>query len=348
MTSEDSQFMPLSAQIIEPTTSAATLDSLHLRIAIQAAPYRYRSGFTKILESLDHGQSLQDAVQLHRETFSGETQALIDAALKLPEPTRFLLDATSQTENHSPLRWQLRMLIAYPLIMIGVASGFCAVISQSLNAIMKDGFADFGLVGFDVLESRASDQLSANIAIFASVLWCLVIAITIRLCGPRWSFVAVMGGVPLIGKPIRWLSLSELTSRFASVLKQVPETTKATEILAASFRDSQFEMVTQLIHRRIQGGTSIGTAISQSILSDGLCSPVLLTLDRSKDVSLVCEQIANTIKTMAEARCRVVSGIMPLLVLTTIATIVWGTLSGYIHMMLMLLNMFGPFVTLLF
>lgn len=339
MTSEDSLKMPLAAQIIEPASAVATLDTLHLKIAIQAAPLRFRPGFAKILEAMDQGQSLQVAVEKIRSTLSSRARPLVDAALRLPEPTKFLLDVTCATESHSRLNWQVRILLIYPLVLIGITAAICAMICRSLNVIVNEGIGEFGLAGYEVVANLVADQLSANIAIFAAVVWCLVIALTIRLCGPSWSFVAVLGGLPIIGKPLRWLSLSELLSCYASALRQIDEPRKATEVTAGSFQNSDLEMVAQLVHQRILGGTSLGTAISQSLLSDSLCTPVLLTLDRTRELSAACQRVSDTIKTMAEARLRLVSGIIPLLVLATIATIVWGTLGGYVSILMLMVRM---------
>jgi type II secretory pathway component PulF len=269
-----------------------------------------------------------------------DLQSLLQACLKLPDPTRFFLTIVIAQRSSHAVRRQTLTLVGYPLLMIGFAAGTCAFIAQILYNAVNEGFADWGLRGFDEVVRLLDDQRKAFWATFAIMLWCIVTGLTIRFIGPRWAMVSVVGGLPIVGRPLRWLGLHEILVRFQAVTQQSGEgLSLSASTVADSLHGSDYQVVSQLIARRIGSGMAPGLAFSQSMLSDGLCKPALLSIDRSSDLSSGCGQVADMLKRLAEERCRAMGTLMPMFVLITIGTMVWGTIGGYMAMLRLLLSM---------
>lgn len=339
MTSEVDDSKSIGAQIIEPGSLAHTLDSLHLRLALQSAPRRWQRGISELLKAIEQGGSFEDAVNKEKGRMPRDLASLAQASLNLPDPTRFLLDSMAAPQETSFVRWQLRLLFAYPLVMLLSTAGLCAVVCAMLEVMLVEGFGDFGLTGFDQAINYVRDQKAALFALFSILVWCAVVWLTIRMIGPAWSRIAILGGLPILGKPLRWIGLYELLSRYAIVGQQTKDSVKASQIVGQSYHGSEFEVVSDLVARRILAGTQFGAALKQSMLSDGLIAPALLSIDYATDQSQACDKVATTIKSMAESRCRVIDGIMPPLIMIMIGTMIWGTISGYFSGLTILMKM---------
>jgi type II secretory pathway component PulF len=339
MTNDVEQLQPLNAEIVQPGSAAANLDSLNLRIALQIAPRRWVSSLRKLVNSTEQGQSLDEAVRQHSRNMPIELRSLLEAGLKLPEPTRFLLDAIVARRDSEGVRWQLIALVIYPLAMLLFAAGICFIVTSLLHVLMTEGFSDFGLVGFDQAAAYVQDQSMALMAAIGILVWCVVVGLTLRLVGPRWAGVAVLGGLPLYGKPTRWIILNELVHRLGLASGQVNDPIMAMEATAASFQGSSNEVVANLACRRMISGVSTGSAFTQSMLSDGLCAPLLLSIDQNQNLAEGCERVAKALRRIADTRCKFLSMTMPVFVIITIATMIWGTISGYVAIMIMMMRL---------
>lgn len=339
MTSEVDDSKSVGAQIIEPGSIAHTLDTLHLRLALQSSPRRWLPGISALLKTIEHGGSFEDAVKQGVGRMPRDLASLAQASLNLPDPTRFLLDSMAAPQETAFVRWQLRLLFAYPLVMLLLTAGICAVVCAALEIMMIEGFEDFGLTGFGQAINHVKDQRAAQFALLSILVWCAVVWITIGMIGPAWSRIAILGGLPILGKPLRWIGLYELLSRYSIVGQQTIDSVTASQIVGQSYHGSEFEVVADLAARRILAGKQLGSAMKQSMLSDGLISPALLSIDYATDQSRACEKVAATIKSMAESRCRVIGGIMPPLLMIMIGTMIWGTISGYFSGLIILMRM---------
>lgn len=329
----------LEAEIVLPGGAVAGLDSLNLRITMQIAPRSWVRSLQQLIESTEQGQSLAEAIGSHAPKLPAELYALLQSGLKLPEPARFLLDATVTRRNAQEVRWQLITLVAFPLMMLVFAAIICFVVSSTLYILMTEGLADFGLTGFDRALGYVQDQRMGLLAMMAILCWCIVVGLTLRWVGPRWANVAVLGGLPLYGKPLRWIHLYELIERLAIASRQTRDTVGSTEAMAASFVDSSNGKVANLVARRIKAGVSTGAALSQSMLSDGLCAPLLLSIDHESNLAVGCERVAKALRRITDTRCKFLTMMLPVFVIITVGTMIWGTLSGYVAIMIMMIQM---------
>lgn len=329
----------MQAQIVEPSSAVGTIDALNLRIALEAGPRRWRAGIKRVLDTLQIGQPLEQALLANQSQLPKDLRSLFAAAMKLPEPTKFILDCVVIPRETNFLKWQLRIMIVYPLLMLSLTAGICALVCGVLYNLLSEGFSDFGLTGFDAALSYVEDQKAAIGAMFVIVVWSGIVWATVRWLGPSWAPSAVLGGLPLIGKPMRWGYLYELLIRYGLVYQQVPDSAGGAAIVAASLRESPLEIVAELTAKRIRSGVSLGNALAQSMLCDGLSAPAILSVDHATRLPEACVKVAENLKSSAESRCRVVSGILPFFVLILIGTMIWGTISGYLAILQSLIIM---------
>jgi len=339
MTEDDSlnQHSPIEAIVIEPT--AITLDLLKLRLAAQIAPVRWRGSLEMIATKIEGGDPLERAIGSTRAP--RELQCLLSESLNLPDPPRFVLDAIrGRTEVRAS--WNSFVsLVSYPLaifvvaVLIGVAFSFVTRGMVDFAAI-----EEYGLSGFAPVKANIDDQHAALTGAAMVIGWVTLVLLTIAVVGPPWAWTAVVGGVVIIGRPLRWVSLQEILHRYHLFADQGVADGNIGRAVARSFNRSSQAVVAASVAQRIEAGMPIGRSLAQSMLSDGLCRPALLLLDEpGAQASAGFLRTARLLGLLAEQRCRVLGMVMPVLLILMVGTVIWATISCYIMVFLPLVNM---------
>lgn len=320
-------------------TGAITLDALKLRLAAQIAPWRWRSTLEHMATGIEAGDSLDTLAKTIR--MPRELACLWGEALRLPDPTRFMLDAL-RGQGEARASWNaLASLIGYPLALLIFAVSIGAAFSFVAQGIVDfSGLDDLGLAGFDYVQAAIEDQHNALMGVAIVVVWTAVVLLTMAVVGPPWAWMAVIGGVMLIGRPLRWVSLQELLYRFHLFAEQGVVDGSLGRAVARSFSRSSQSVVAESVAYRIEAGTPVGRSLARSMLSDGLCSPALLLLDeQDAHTSAGFLRSARLLGRLAEQRCRVLGMVMPVLLLLIVGTIIWATISCYLLVFLSLVRM---------
>ncbi len=320
-------------------SGAITLDALKLRLAAQIAPARWRSTLERMATRIEAGDSLE--MLATTTTMPRELECLCKEAMRLPDPTRFILDAL-RGRSEVRTNWNgLASLIGYPLAMLMFAVLIGTAFSYSARGIVDfSGLEDLGIRGFDYIQANIEDQQHALMGVGMVVIWTALALLTVALAGPPWAWSAIVGGFIIVGRPLRWVSLQEILYRFHLFAEQGVADGSIGRAVARSFSRSSQAMVAESVARRIEAGMPVGRALANSMLSDGLCSPALLLLDEQEAAtSANFLRSSRLLGQLAEQRCRVLGMILPVLLLLIVGTIIWATISCYIMVFLPVVSM---------
>lgn len=321
-----------AAQVLEGGAGGISLDGLKLRLAVQVAPRGWRRSLGRLATAVDQGHPLDEAFHAVQLSLPKELRCLMSEALSVGDPVGLLLEALRVRDEVGRNWRELMMLIAYPLCLFGfalsVAVAFSFVMTQTVSFAWIE---EFGFAGFEYVQAGLLDQHHAILGLGIVTGWVAVVLLTIFFVGPTWAWVAVVGGIVVFGKPLRWISLQEILYRFNLFVSQGLGTSEAAAAVSRSFGRSSQSVVTQTIASRIAAGVPLGRAMSLSMLSDGLCRPALLMLDlRGQDMSRALLETAELFGVLVEQRCQTLRAILPVFLLCLIGTILWGTLCSYI------------------
>ena len=331
----------VKAEILDGESQAEVLLSLQLQLAEQLSPWTWRKELRKIRAELESGKDLEAACASSLERAPAELRNLLDEALKVPAPLELLIDALRIREDVRRGWRELVAVLAYPCVLFVIA----IVVAVSFSTVMKnmvyfDWIEDFGLSGADFVTTNLTDQHQAIVGLALMTLWTVVVLLSVYLIGPRWGTVAVIGGMFIIGKPIRWVCLQELLGRLQLFVKQGLNPVEAAEATANSFLKSRNEVAAMAIASRIQRGTSLGQAFAQSSLADGICRPSLYMLDeRESDMEVALGEAVSLLGKLTTQRCRTLAGILPVFALAIIGTVLWSTLCAYFFGLMPLMTM---------
>ena len=297
-------------------------------------------------ERVEAGTVLPDAVQELNNSAPRELRCLLREALSAKDPAGLMVDLV-RVRQEVRVGWRSFLSVTlYPGILFLFALGICLAFSFLMrNMVDLDWMDSFGIAGTDQIRATIDDQHQAIVGISVIVVWVGLVLATVMLFGPSWATVAVLGGMVVIGKPLRWLNLQELLQRYQLFVDQGIEATELPAVVARSFSRSSQAVVAGAIAQRIASGVPIGRALSRSVLSDGLCRPALLMLDERKDnFGNAFGETARLLGTMTSQRCATLGAMIPLLVLAAVGTLIWASLSSYVLGLTPLIRMLSSLI----
>lgn len=322
----------MPAEIIDAASGSMIIDALNLRLAQQVAPRSWRASLERVATALDAGRPLEQAIGELSGAAPRELKCLLESALAAPDPASLIVEAI-QIRSEIRRSWsELRRLILYPAalfvfaVTIGVGFSYCMQLMIDLTWL-----EDFGLAGTETILASFQDQHHSIVGLGLVTLWGGLILLTIAIAGPPWAWMAVLGGVVVIGKPLRWVALQEVLERYRLFVAQGLSTDQAAAAVTASFQGSGQAVVARVLERRIEAGVPLGQALGVSMLADGLCRPSLLLLDqRGSEMTRALGETARMLRELSAERCRSLGSILPVFVLATVGSIIWAALSTYV------------------
>lgn len=329
------------AEILDTVAGALTLDALKLRMAALVAPRRWRTAIQKTSQAIDDGKSLEESFRDNRNAMPAECVALFQEALRTPDPAGLLVQALVTRKEVRESWREFIALIMYPgclfVFAISVAISF-SYLMQSM--VTLEWIEEFGLAGLDYVENGIRDQHHAMVGLGMITGWIAIVMLSIFWVGPAWAPLAVVGGIILIGRPLRWINLRELLKRFQLFIDQGLNTGDAAKAVSRSFASGGQAVVAKAVSQRIESGVPLGKSIGESMLSDGLCRPTLLMLDLRQDqLPKALGDTADLIGQLTEQRCHTLATILPVFGLFLVGTLIWASISAYIQTLLPLISM---------
>lgn len=332
---------PITAEILDGESQTEVLLTLQLQLAEQLAPWSWRSSLKAVRQKLESGLDLESACAQGLSRAPSELKNLMQAALQVPSPMELLVESLRLREDVRQGWRELVAVLIYPCVLFVIA----VIVALAFSSVMKnmvyfDWIEDFGLSGAEFVTTNLTDQHQAILGLALMTLWTVVVLLSVYFLGPRWGSVAVMGGMFVIGKPIRWVCLQELLGRLHLFVRQGLSPVDAADATAASFLHSRNEVVARAIAERIRSGMPLGESFSCSSLADGICRPSLHLLDaRQADMDVALRETVGLLSKLTVQRCRTLAGILPIFAIAIIGTVLWSTLCAYFYGLMPLMTM---------
>ncbi len=330
---------PLTPDIL---SGDSALDILHLRLAMQVAPAKWRRAFASLVVQLQAGIALETAVEKTYSSMPCDLGKLVQASMCVPQPTKLVLDAV-RVRQRSRRSWrEFSTATMYPVCLFMVAVVMAVIFNWSVSGMMSFSFLDeFGMSGADMVHAQIDDQAQATMGLAIATFWFAGVLLTIRLLGPPWAWASVVGGLVIVGKPLRWMSLEELLHRYRLFAEQGLDTASAVGAAAASLQQSGQSVVAERVARQVDSGVPLGDAIGGSLFSDGLTRPILrfVDVDSTSPLSQRLQRCADILRAITSRRCQTLVAVLPILALVVVGTLICSMLFSYMLAFLPLVKM---------
>ncbi len=321
-----------SAPLTTEVVGGNVVDGLRLELAAQVAPGRWRPALKQVAERLKSGTHLEEALQQASSLTPPDMQQLFSQALKTDDPVGLTHEAI-RVGHRARAAWrEFTVSIVYPISLFVIALLVSLLFDYCVQGFISlEWIEDFGLEGFATLQARLRDQTHAIWGLAIASFWFGLVLITVRFVGPPWAWISVVGGIIVIGKPIRWIALEELLQRYQMFFARGMDTVGATEAVAGSMLASGQAVVARRVARQVGEGMPLGQALAKSLFADRLTRPIVRQLDAESNTPMETklERSSAILRRITTERCQTLVAILPLFAVLIVGTLILSSLFSY-------------------
>jgi type II secretory pathway component PulF len=334
--------MSSSSELSDLPGAGSHIDALKLRIAATVAPAKWSAALERLGDNLRSGQSWEEATDEANWRASAPLRSLINAALQSGHPADMTLRLLQRAVLAKTSWRELMSALSYPTILLVVA----LLVASLMGALMLE-VADFEL-GWNVdvpkVQQTVKDFQDMAIGTLLSLAWGAIILLTVRLLATPNAWLKVIGSLPVIGKPYRWLYMSDMLSRLAAISEAQPSLPRALRLTADSYGGHALTAIANCVADRVEQGIGLRQALHQTVLSDERAGIALTLIDMDESrFSQSIEQSSSLLAQMATTTCSRLKIVLPLFVLLVIASLVWSIWSCYLLVFALLNQAISPF-----
>lgn len=303
---------------------AVSLDVLKLRIASQLAPRAWRRSLEQVTNDLESGQSWEQAIGRCGPA-TGALAALLNAGMEAGHPADIALAILQRRASMKHSWQQMTTALLYPTILLAVALIICSLTGMMLMNV------DAGLDLVKGVEHFAQDFNDTAWGSLLFLAWALVLVGSAYVVASPKAWFKLVGSTPLVGRPYRWLAMSEMLSRVAVFSRYRPVLTEALQFTARSYGNDALSAITQHVADDVERGQTFRHALHHTILSDERAgiSLTIIKMDGPQFGESI-ERASRLLEQMTQYTCTRLKLVYPLFVLLIIASFVWGAWASYI------------------
>ena len=326
----DSSTGSQASPVVTNPRPAAVMSS-RFRLAAVYSSSKWRRHLEGIADELEKDSDLKKAID-HR-SLPVELKSLLEGSLSSADPAMFLVQVLRERESVQTEWRNLTQSFIYPgfvvVFAMMVAWMFCHF-SALLGASINDSTQQ--LIGSKISKSQTLLQDFGGMIVNIGTIfgWILLTILIIRWIGPRWTRIAFLGGLPYVGRPLRWIYLVDILTRIRVFVADGMNLNEATQATFRSLESTGLAPYVRSLEVKLDSGMALGHALKQSSLCDSLIGPSFGLLDSSN--GLIVERLDRALYLLKELiiqRCRGMIAVVPMLSLLFAGSVVWGAMTLY-------------------
>jgi type II secretory pathway component PulF len=315
-----------SASSLPP--ASAQIDALKLRVAAKAASARWRRSIDRLADEIQAGKSWEEATAGPGWRPDANLRALVETALSSGHPADLTLNLLQRHAATMSSWRELLTALTYPSALLVVS----LLVATATGSLMMQVCAQD--VGWNTDKKHlliVEDFQDMAIATSITLVWSLAILLTVRLLGTSSLWLRMVGSLPVIGRPYRWLALSDLLSRLAVISQVQPALPQALRTTGRSYGDAALTALADRVAMRVEQGMTLQHALHKTILSDDRAG-VTLTLIEMDETQYApsIDRASRLLSQMACLTCDRLKLVLPLFILFIVASLIWAAWSCYV------------------
>ncbi len=295
-------------------------------IARQGRGVNQKAMLNSVIESVEQGKSLGDAMALQGRSFNELTVNLVRAGEASGKLGEVLQQAADLLDREIKLRRGVLAATLYPMILAGLISiSVVIVVTVIVPNILKP------LAG-KLVKMPLPTQIVQAVASFVSGYWwaiipaiaaTLYIIITLyRTPGPRLWFDGFILRVPVLGRLMRDVAVGRFTRTLGTLVAAGIPAVAALRITKGTLGNRQMERVIDDVCEQVTSGKTIADPMEQS----GLFPPMLVQIinlgERSGRLDQMLNQAADAFEDKTETSLKLFTTALPPILVVMLACVV--------------------------
>lgn len=254
----EADFMGLAGDIADITAAGKPLSGGLRALAVEAPSRKLRRGLLAVADRLDSGQPLAEVLATRISGMPSHLTGLVEAGLKAGCLDRVLQQSLIYNLRSSALRRRVKMCLAYPLILIGMAASLVMFLMVALVPGFKSIFEDFGtelpiltsfVIGVGAFLASSGLWLVLGAMFFGGGIW-----LVLRLFLGRSVTRRIICGIPLIGSVLRASALMEYCHLLAVLIESQMPLPDALRYAAGGVHDADLAAASVKLSGAVAGG----------------------------------------------------------------------------------------------
>ncbi len=350
---EASQRRPLAVRQAEAVTAAladATGTGLPLADALRAAADEAADGRVAdelrwLGSQIEAGLPLDEVLSSRQAGYPGYVGALVQAALRTGRVGESLVELIDCQRTRREMWWSIKASLAYPLLLLAVATVIGAAISVGLMRSFVDVFTDLESALPAFTQFFIWFQKTGIIWAVGLIGLVVVAAILLRMLGGAARWCRVVSTLPLVGVLWHWSGVAEFARLLAVLAEQDVPLPDCLRLSAAATWDASMRELAGSLAAGVEQGSRLSDLMAGTRRVPTSLVPVVRWGERAGRLPEAFRVAADMFEGRLQMRAELVRSILPPLVFVAVAGGVLMLLAGLFLPMISMIQSLGFPVT---
>lgn len=267
-TLSDIALTTLTESIAAATESQLPIEVTLAMLAEESDDRRLARVAQRLSAQLEQGTPIPQALEQLDGQLPPEIGGLLRAGIDSGNLASAISEFSRQRLETQRVRWRIRSVLAYPLIVLGIVVPIAMFLSVYVIPMFNEIFEEFDLalpVMTEVIVQAARQVPGFVIGILLIVLGMPLI---LRLIGGRWLFHRVRAAVPLLGPIWTFAGQREFAASLASFIKLRVPLDDAVMYTGNTIGDRNVGRACRRVAKRLDNGATLSESLSESLYFD--------------------------------------------------------------------------------
>ncbi len=327
---------PLSERQAEAVTSVLAevtgaglplADALHAAVD-EATDRRVADELSWLASEIEAGRPLDEVLRSRQAGYPGYVGALVQAALRTGRVGESLIELIDCQRVRREMWWSIKASLAYPLVLLVIATVIGVGVSVGLMRSFVDMFTDAELDLPPFTKFFVWFQQTGVIWAGGLIGLVVVAAIGLRLFGGAARWCRVVSTLPLVGVLWHWSGNAELARLLAVLVEQGVPLPDSLRLAAAAAWDANMREVGGKLAEAVEQGGRLSELMSATPRVPASLVPIVRWGERAGQLPEAFRVAAEMFEGRLQMRAELVRTILPPLVFVAVASGVLMLLAG--------------------
>ncbi|MGB2600474.1 MAG: type II secretion system F family protein [Candidatus Omnitrophota bacterium] len=288
----------------------------------------YRSTMRAVMDSVNTGLSLSDAMKKHPRVFPGLLVSMIRAGESSGMLDVVLDRVATYMEKSNSLQKKMKSALIYPAVIILMATVITLVMILKVIPVFKDIFSGFGaeLPGPTQFLINLSDFVRGNLILFLIIVAGIAIVV-------KWYFSTTAGKffmdsmklkMPIIGTLFRQVAISRFTRTLSTLLRSGVPILGALDIVGETSGNIVVEKAVSNVRDSVREGENISPPMERSGIFPPMVTRMISVGEKSGELEKMLTKIADSYDEQVDTAVDGLTSLLEPLIIAFLGIVIGG------------------------